>query len=149
MGKTTDGATMFGAGGRLPPKVLDMMKAAKLKQQNVRHRAQQLVPKLRKHNLSTAQLSESIEAMGQVEQSIQKLDGEGIRRSYYQALDSLKKSHAAIGNEVTVQYMRERSMAKRMEKVLSTKQQQQFKDYQHMIGAYFEALAQEEEQQSK
>ena len=144
MGKTTDGATMFGAGGRLPPKVLDMMKAAKLKQQNVRHRAQQLVPKLRKHNLSTAQLSESIQAMGQVEKSIEKLDGEGIRRSYYQALDSLKKSHTAIGNEVTVQYMRERSMAKRMENVLSTKQQQRFKDYQHMIGAYFEALAEGE-----
>ncbi len=150
MGKTTDGATMFGAGGRLPPKVLDMMKAAALKQQNVRQRAQQLAPKLRKHNLSTEQLSQSIQAMEQVEQSMQQLDGEGIRRSYYQALDSLKKSHTAIGNEVTVQYMRERSMAKRMENVLATKQQRQFKDYQHMIGAYFEALAEgEEEEQNK
>jgi hypothetical protein len=147
MGKTTDGATMFGAGGRLPPKVLDMMKAAKLKQQNVRHRAQQLAPKLRKHNLSTKQLNESIQAMGQVEQSIEKLDGEGIRRSYYQALDSLKKSHTAIGNEVTVQYLRERSRAQRMENVLSTKQQHRFKDYQHMIGAYFEALAERENEE--
>jgi hypothetical protein len=149
MGKTTDGATMFGAGGRLPPKVLDMMKAAALKQQNVRHRAQQLVPKLRKHNLSTDQLSDSIQAMGQVEQSMQNLDGEGIRRSYHQALDSLKKSHQAIGNEVAVQYLRERSITKRMENVLSTKQQHQFRDYQHMIGAYFEALAEGEEKESK
>jgi hypothetical protein len=143
LGKTTDHASMFGAGGRLPPRVLDMMRATAEKQLNIRQSAQELVPKLRRHNLPTIELESSILQMKAVEEALNKQSGIDIRSAYDQAADTLKKSHQAVGKQITVQYTRDKDLAKKLEDMLSQKQQYRFKGYEDMISAYFEALAKE------
>ena len=82
LGKTTDGTTMFGVGGKLPPKVLDMMRETRDRQLEIRRAAQEIAPKLESHNLPTAELEEAITAMRAVEDALGKGDGLGIRTAY-------------------------------------------------------------------
>jgi len=145
LGKTTDHDSMFGVGGRLPPRVLDMMRATAAKQLNIRQSARELVPKLRRHNLPAAELERSIQAMKGVEQAIKSTGGIDIRRAYNEAVNTLKKSHQAVGNQVAIQYTRDKALAEKLQDMLSAKQQYRFKGYEHMISAYFEALAQEKD----
>ncbi len=149
LGKTTDGASMFGAGGKLPPKVLDMMKTTEEKQRNIRQSAQELVPKLKSHNLPTMELEDSIQAMKEVEEAINSLGGIDIRSAYDEAVDTLKKSHGAVGSQLAVQYTRDKALAKRLDDMLSQKQQYDFRGYERMIGAYFEALARDKDKGQK
>ncbi|MCH7556919.1 MAG: hypothetical protein IIB56_05610 [Planctomycetes bacterium] len=142
LGKDSDQATMFGVGGKLPPKVLDMMKATEEKQLNIRQSAQELVLKLESHNLPTMELEKSIRAMKTVEESIKTRSGVGIRGAYDEAVSSLKKSHRALGRQIALQYTRDKATDRKLDDMLSRKQQYRFKGYEHMISAYFEALAQ-------
>jgi len=145
LGKTTDGASMFGLGGKLPPKVLDMMRATATKQLNIRQSAQELVLRLRRHNLPTVEIENSIQAMKGVEETINSRSGIGIRTAYNEAVNALKKSHQAVGRQVTMQYTRDKALAKRLGDMLSQKRQHHFRGYEHMISAYFEALAQDKD----
>ncbi len=142
LGKGSDSSTMFGVGGKLPPKVLDMMKATEEKQLNIRQSAEELVLKLESHNLPTMELKQSIQAMKGVEESIKTRSGVGIRGAYDEAVDSLKKSHRALGRQIALQYSGDKTTDKKLKDMLSREQQNRFKGYEHMISAYFEALAQ-------
>jgi len=142
LGKDSDQATMFGVGGKLPPKVLDMMKATEEKQQNIRQSAQELVLKLESHNLPTMELEKSIQAMKGVEESINNGSGIDIRGAYDEVVDSLKKSHRALGRQIALQYTRDKAADNKLDDMLSREQQYRFRGYEHMISAYFEALAQ-------
>jgi len=145
LGKTTDHASMFGVGGRLPPRVLDMMRATAAKQLNIRQSAQELALELKRHNLPTMELGKSIREMKAVEEAINNQDGIGIRSAYNEAVNTLKKSHQAVGKQIAVQYTRDKDLAKKLEDMISQKQQYRFKGYEHMISAYFEALAKEKD----
>ena len=142
LGKDSDQATMFGVGGKLPPKVLDMMRATEEKQLNIRQSAQELVLKLESHNLPTMELEKSIRAMKGVEESIKSRSGVGIRGAFDEVVGSLKKSHRALGRQIALQYTRDKATDRKLDDMLSRKQQYRFKGYEHMISAYFEALAQ-------
>ncbi len=142
LGKDSDQATMFGVGGKLPPKVLDMMKATEEKQQNIRQSAQELVLKLESHNLPTMELEKSIQAMKGLEESIKNRSGVDIRGAFDEVVDSLKKSHRALGRQIALQYTRDKAADRKLDDMLSREQQYRFKGYEHMISAYFEALAQ-------
>jgi hypothetical protein len=141
LGKSSDSTTMFGVGGKLPPKVLDMMKATEEKQLNIRQSAEEVVLKLESHNLPTMELKQSIQAMKGVEESLKKRSGLGIRGAFDEAVSTLKKSHQALGRQIALQYS-ERATDKKQADMLSREQQNRFKGYEHMISAYFEALAQ-------
>jgi hypothetical protein len=145
LGKTTDGASMFGPGGKLPAKVLDMMKTTTEKQRNIRQSAQELVPKLKGHNLPTMELQESIRAMRKVEEGVNSRSGIDIRSAYDETINTLKKSHGAVSSELAVQYTRDKALAKRLDDMLSQKQRYDFRGYELMISAYFEALAQDKD----
>ena len=142
LGKDSDQATMFGVGGKLPPKVLDMMKATEEKQQNIRQSAQELVLKLESHNLPTMELEKSIRAMKGVEESIKSRSGVGIRGAFDEVVSSLKKSHRALGRQIALQYTLDKTASRKLDDMLSREQQYRFRGYEHMISAYFEALAQ-------
>jgi len=142
LGKDSDQATMFGVGGKLPPKVLDMMKATEEKQQKIRQSAQELVLKLESHNLTTMELEKSIQAMKGVEESINTRSGVDIRGAFDEVVDSLKKSHLALGRQIALQYTRDKATDRKLDDMLSREQQYRFRGYEHMISAYFEALAQ-------
>jgi len=141
LGKTTDGTTMFGVGGRLPAKVLDMMKATTARQIEVRRSAQEIAPKLKSHNLPTAELEQSVTAMRAVEEALGKRDGVGIQKAYASAIDSLSRSRSAIGKLVVVQRTPDAALARRLEEMQSQGTPSQFKGYEQIISAYFEALA--------
>ena len=142
LGKDSDQATMFGVGGKLPPKVLDMMKATEEKQQNIRQSAQELVLKLESHNLPTMEFEKSIQAMKGVEDSVKNRSGVDIRGAFDEVVDSLKKSHRALGRQIALQYTRDKATDRKLNDMLSREQQYRFRGYEHMISAYFEALAQ-------
>ena len=142
LGKDSDQATMFGVGGKLPPKVLDMMKATEEKQQKIRQSAQELVLKLESYNLPTMEFEKSIQAMKGVEESIKNLSGVDIRGAFDEVVDSLKKSHRALGRQIALQYNRDKATDRKLDDMLSREQQYRFRGYEHMISAYFEALAQ-------
>lgn len=142
LGKDSDQATMFGVGGKLPPKVLDMMKATEEKQQKIRQSAQELVLKLESHNLPAMELEKSIQAMKGVEESINSGSGIGIRGAYDEVVSSLKKTQGALGRQIALQYTRDKAADRKLDDMLSREQQYRFKGYEHMISAYFEALAQ-------
>ncbi|HUU17916.1 MAG TPA: hypothetical protein VMW72_12250 [Sedimentisphaerales bacterium] len=142
LGKDSDQATMFGVGGKLPPKVLDMMKATEEKQQKIRQSAQELVLKLESHNLPTMEFEKSIQAMKGVEESIKSRSGVDIRGAFDEVVDSLKKSHRALGRQIALQYTQDKATDRKLNDILSREQQNRFRGYEHMISAYFEALAQ-------
>jgi len=126
-----------------------MMKATAGKQRNIRQSARELVPRLRRHNLPTMELENSIQGMREVEEAINSRDGIGIRRAYNEAVNALKKSHGAVGSQLAVQYTRDKALAKRLDDMLSQKQRYDFRGYERMIGAYFEALAQDKDKGKK
>ncbi len=141
LGKMTDGTTMFGVGGRLPAKVLDMMQKTTARQLEIRRSAQEIVPKLKSHNLPTAELEQSVTAMEAVEEALSKRDGVGIRAAYTSAVDSLSRSRSAIGKHVVVQRTQDAALARRLEEMQSQGSAHPFKGYEQIISAYFEALA--------
>jgi hypothetical protein len=141
LGKTTDGTTMFGVGGQLPPKVLDMMKATTTRQIEIRRAAQEIAPKLKSYNLPTAELEQSVTAMRAVEDAVNKKDGVGIRTAYASAVDSLSRSRSAIGKNVVTQRTQDAALARRLEEMQSQGSAHPFKGYEQIISAYFEALA--------
>lgn len=141
LGKTTDGTTEFGVGGKLPPRVLDMMAQTLQQQRTVRQASEDLVLKLKQHNLSTTELGRSIQSMRDLEDALKRGDGVGIRSAYSETLDMLKKSKRAIGEQLSVQ-VQDTYLAETIEKRISRGRTLDFKGYDHMIGAYFEALAQ-------
>ncbi len=144
LGKTTDGTTMFGVGGQLPPKVLDMMRATKDKQLEIRRSAREIAPRLESHNLPTVELEEAIAAMQKVEDALGQRDGVGIRTAYAQAMDSLTRSRSAVGRHVVLQGTADAALARRLEAMRSQGGSQSFKGYEQIISAYFEALAQQD-----
>lgn len=148
LGKSSDSTAMFGVGGKLPSKVLDMMKAAEQKQLNIRQSAEEVALKLESHNLPTMGLKESIEAMKEVEESLKSRTGVGIREAYDEAVGSLKRTHQAIGRQIALQYS-EQATGQKAADMLSRQQQNRFKGYEHMISAYFEALAKGIEKEEK
>jgi hypothetical protein len=141
LGKTTDGTTMFGVGGNLPAKVLDMLKTTTARQIEIRRAAQDIAPKLKSHNLPTAELEQSITAMKAVEDALTKKDGVGIRTAYTSAVDSLSRSRGAIGKHVVTQRTQDATLARRLEEMQSQGAAHPFKGYEQIISAYFEALA--------
>ena len=149
LGKDSDQAAMFGVGGKLPPKVLDMMKATEEKQFNIRQSAQELVLKLESHNLPTMELEKSIRAMKGVEESINSGSGIDIRGAFDEVVSSLKKSHRALGRQIALQYTRDKATDRKLDDMLSREQQYRFRGYEHMISAYFEALAQGKDRRQK
>jgi hypothetical protein len=144
LGKTTDGTTEFGIGGKLPPKVLDMMTETLQQQQTVRQASEDLVLKLKQHNLSTTELNQSIRAMRDMEDALKQGNGVGIRTAFSETVSMLKKSKRAIGKQLSVQ-VQVPHLAEIIEKRRSRGQRLDFKGYSHMVGAYFEALAQTDE----
>jgi len=146
LGKTTDSTTQFGMGGKLPPKVLEMMQETLQTQQNIRQASQDLVAQLKRHNLSPTELENSIQAMKRLEESIERADGIAINSAYNETVDSLKKSHSAVGRQVAMQYTTDNALAKKLQNMISRMQTLNFKGYNHMVSAYFEALAQKESQ---
>jgi hypothetical protein len=118
-----------------------MMKSTAAKQMNVRQAAHEIMPKLRRYNLPTAELEASVQAMARVEELIKNRSGIGIRQAYNEAVNGLKKSHQAVGRQVSIQYTRDEALAKKLESILSEQQPYRFTGYEHMISAYFEALA--------
>ncbi|MEJ2701761.1 MAG: hypothetical protein P8Z79_04905 [Sedimentisphaerales bacterium] len=144
LGKTTDGTTQFGMGGKLPPKVLEMMRESLQTQQNIRQSSEDVVTELKRYNLSVTDLETSIDAMKRVEQSIRNADGIEIRSAYDETVNGLRKSHGAVGKQLSMQYTRDKALAKRLQNIISRRQGLNYKGYDQMISAYFEALARTE-----
>jgi hypothetical protein len=149
LGKTTDSTTQFGVGGKLPPKVLEMMKEALQTQQNVRQASQDVVTQLKRYNLSVTNLDASIQAMKKVEESLKRADGIAIRTAFDQTVGALRKSHSAVGTQLALQQTRDQALAKRLENMISRRQALDFKGYNQMVSAYFEALARAERQNER
>ncbi len=147
LGKTADSTTQFGVGGKLPPKVLDMMEETLQTQQNIRQASEELVLKLKRHNLTVTELEASIESMKDFEESLKRGDGIGINRAYTETVNSLEKSHGAIGRQMVAQYTDNEALADRLDSMLSRNRKLNFKGYSEMVSAYFEALAKDEGEQ--
>jgi len=141
LGKTTDSTTEFGMGGKLPPKVLEMMQATLQKQQGIRHASEELVLELKRHNLSATELEVSIRAMKTLEESIKRADGIAINQAYDETVESLKRSRGAMGSQVAMQYTDDPVLARKLQNMISRRQMSNFRGYDHMVSAYFEALA--------
>ncbi|MBN1846147.1 MAG: hypothetical protein JW810_10725 [Sedimentisphaerales bacterium] len=141
LGKGSDHASVFGAGGQLPPAVLDRMKAAALTQQVVRQRAVQLIAKVRQHRLEAGPLEASVQAMESLETALTKGDGPAIRQAYQKSLDHLESSRLGLEKQLIVRYRRQRDLARQIQQRTATDNPQRYQHYQTIIGAYFEALA--------
>ncbi len=141
LGKTTDQASIFGVGGKLPKKVLDMMKATRSRQLNIALNAQQLIPKLRYYNLSTVELKQAVNNMKNLEKAMGKFDAVAIRRSYSRVLDALQKSKQAVAQDIKVQYRKTSEKVRRLNGIMADGRNRKFSGYENMISAYFEAMA--------
>jgi len=141
LGKTTDSTTEFGMGGKLPPKVLEMMQETLQKQQAIRQSSEELVLELNKHNLSATELEASIQAMKNLEESIKRADGIAINQAYDETVESLRRSRSAMGSQVAAQYTDDPILARKLQNIISRRQMSSFRGYDHMVSAYFEALA--------
>ena len=58
------------------------------------------------------------------------------------ALDGLRQSHQTVAQYLTIQQHSDRDLAYGLKQMRSQNQRDLYKGYEHLIGAYFEALAQ-------
>ncbi len=103
--------------------------------------------KLKRHNLSVTELEASIAAMKNLEESLKRGDGIAIRSAYAETVNSLRKSHSAVGRQVAAQYTDDNASGRKLDNMLSRNRKLNFKGYNHMVSAYFEALAKNESEQ--
>ncbi len=141
LGKTSDQASLFGPGGKLPPQMLERMKAVRQQQQAMLQSANQAIPQLQRHNLSVKELKEAIDALNRFDEALERRDGVGIRSHYSEAVDSLQRSRARVGEQIAIQYRRDTSRPNQLDNLLSQQQGGRYKGYEQMIGAYFEAIS--------
>jgi hypothetical protein len=80
--------------------------------------------------------------MQRLEESLRRSDGIAIRSAYDKTIDGLRKSHSAVGSQLAIQYTNDSGLSRKLQNILSRKQTLDFKDYNQMVSAYFEALAQ-------
>jgi hypothetical protein len=59
-------------------------------------------------------------------------------------VNGLRKSHGAVGKQLSMQYTTDKTLAKKLQNIMSRRQGLNYKGYDQMISAYFEALAQTE-----
>jgi len=109
--------------------------------------SEDLVLKLKRHNLTVTELEASIETMKNLEDSLKRGDGIAINKAYAETVNSLKKSHSAVGKQVAAQFADNDASARKLENTLSRNRKLNFKGYNHMVSAYFEALAKDESEQ--
>ena len=83
--------------------------------------------------------------MQALDEALQKRDGVAVQQAYASTLDSLSRSRGAIGRQVVVQQTQDAALARRLQQMRSRGQAGQFKGYEHIISAYFEALARQDE----
>ncbi len=145
LGKLTDQASPFGLDGVLPPRVLQQMQAVLTDQQTIITNTQQLLPRLTKYNLSTSELEVALQSMeklaGQTEKAINgEKTGIDLKRAYNSTLDSLKKSHFAVGDQVRTRYIQQVS-GSAGRTASSAPEMVDYQGYEDMIQAYFRVLA--------
>ena len=141
LGKMTDQASLFGQGGNLPPKVLQKMRNAYMQQQAITKSANQLIPRLRRHNLDTSEIELALDNMTTFESQLKQPEtGSELKRAYNQTLDSLKKSHHRIGEQIHTRYIQNATGGNSID-FNQQDQTTRYKGYERMINAYFEALA--------
>ncbi|MGD0094359.1 MAG: hypothetical protein ABSE73_31005, partial [Planctomycetota bacterium] len=143
MGKGTGATTDFGTSGRLPQEVYNKMKATLNDMDNVRTSAEDLAPRLDRHNLPSTDLKMAIHRLGQAEQAMKKGDGVGLRQAYKEAVGNLKKSDAAVGAEIDRRRAEQAEDAK--ERVAGPEASSDPKGYEEMIGAYFKKVAEQKQ----
>ena len=79
-----------------------MMRESLQTQQNIRQSSEDVVTELKRYNLSVTELETSIDAMKKVEESLLKADGIGIRSAYDETVNGLRKSHGAVGKQLSI-----------------------------------------------
>ena len=141
LAKMTDGATNFGMSGYLPPAVMQQMTAAAQTQQLIIQNARQLLPKLERYNLPTGQLEKSIDTMEEVRKALAgEKTGIDLKRAYNSTLDSLKKSHFSVSDQVYTRYIESVTGDKRRP-TSNNESEVKYNGYEDMINAYFKALS--------
>ncbi|MBN2063980.1 MAG: hypothetical protein JW745_04180 [Sedimentisphaerales bacterium] len=148
LGKLTDQAAPFGLDGVLPPRILQQMQAVLTDQQTIITNTQQLLPRLTKYNLSASELEIALQTMENlVGQTNRALKGEktgiDLKRAYNSTLDSLKKSHFAVGDQVRTRYIQQVS-GSAGRSAGSAPESIDYQGYEDMIQAYFRVLAEKE-----
>ena len=142
-GGKLSGFSEEGLRGPTPPPVLEKMARLAGQQVKVRQKAETVATRLKKYRLPSGDMDAAIGSMKKLEESAQKGDGVGIRRSFHQAMDALKTSRKNIRLETGVRRESIHLPQEARQEIMSGFREYLPKGYEEMVGRYFRALAEQ------
>jgi hypothetical protein len=141
LGKSTNGLTEFGRSGKLPPGMDKKLKQVLKQAEDTRTSAQDLVLKLRRHRLPTADLKMAIQRLEQIKQAVRRGDGVGVRQAYSDAVRHLEATQKGLVEQVE-RRRAERAQAQGREREPGGRDAEADpRGYEEIIGAYFRQIA--------
>ena len=142
LGKGTNGLTEFGRSGKLPPGMEKNLKTIQRQSEDLRSSAHELVLKLQRHSLPSADLKMALHRLEQMDQALAKGNGVGIRQAYSEAVNSLQAATKSLTTELALRKIeRAQTTAQRPSDQSGTDIDADPRGYEDIIGAYFRQLA--------
>ena len=141
LGKSTNGTTEFGRSGKLPPEMYKKLKQVLRQGDDVRSSAQDLVLKLQRHNLPTADLKMAIHRFDQANSALQKGNGIGLRQAFTEALKSLNAAQQNLTEQLDRRQVERNQELKGPRELAGPGAEADPRGYEDIIGAYFRQLA--------
>jgi hypothetical protein len=141
LGKSTNGLTEFGRSGKLPPGMDRKLKQILKQAEDVRTSAQDLVMKLQRHRLPTADLKMALQRLEQVKQALRKGDGIGVRQAYSDAVRHLQATQKGIVEQIDRRRAEQAKALGRERELSGRDAEADPRGYEEIIGAYFRQIA--------
>jgi hypothetical protein len=143
LGRSTNGLTEFGRSGKLPPGMEKKLRQVLKQAEDVRGSAQELLLKLRRHRMPTADLKMALLRLEQIKQAMRQGDGVGIRQAYSDAVRHLRATQKQLEEQVEYRRAERAKRLARPRELGGRDGELDPRGYEEMIGAYFRELAQQ------
>jgi hypothetical protein len=146
LGKETNRTGQFGMEGELPDTLLDRMRKTAGKTTKMRENMAGVATQLGRHNLSTKQLREAMQALKQVEKAADAGNYVQFRRAYEKAMQKVIESETVVSQQVGKRVIRKRAESD-AERPQNSRDATVPEGYTEMVSEYFRAIAEEQKEQ--
>lgn len=141
LGKSTNGLTEFGTNGMLPQGLEKKMRQVLKEAQEVRSSAHDLILKLQRHGLPTADLKMALYRLEQATEAMKRGDGVAIRAAYDETMRHLAAAQKSLGAQFDLRQAQQANNAQRQRELAGGEAGADPRGYEDIIGAYFRQLA--------
>jgi hypothetical protein len=141
LGKSTNGLTEFSHSGLLPPGLDKKMRQVLKEADEVRSSAHDLVLKLQRHGLPSADLKMALHRLEQATEAMKRGDGVAIRAAYDATMRHLAAAEKSLSEQFAKRQTQRAEALQRQRELGVGDGAVDPRGYEEIIGAYFRQLA--------